>query len=430
MLEKLAEDLSYGIRILRLKVEYKQEMEERLMLATVTDQASDGVITFDASGTIQYVNPSFIKLCGIPANEGVGVSIHDFECSKRNPEFYQAITGAFDTNTVRTGHFVNKSRDGKEHDIDARISPVFDKSGLVVRYVVTVIDVSQEVQLQRQLRQAQKMEALDTLSGGIAHDFNKILANIISLSELGLVKDAADRPVQDNLFKILKETIRGKQLINQFMTISQQREQSKQPLKISEVIRDSIGQLDVTIPSTIELKKDITPGLGVIAGDATQIHQMMSHLCTNASDAMQASGGILEVSLVNMEIPIERICHYPDLIPGEYVKLTITDTGHGIDRNELERIFDPFYTAKTQGKARGLGLSIVHRIIKSHGGSISVNSIVGIGTTFVILLPLIGTLGGQEEKSGEEWKSSSVDQNQPAGAEQAEPVVVATNYQI
>ena len=262
------------------------------------------------------------------------------------------------------------------------------------------------------------------------HDFNNILVNIVSLSEVGLVEDAADRPVQENLFRILRETLRGKQLISQFMTISQQREQPRQSLKISEVIRDSIEQLDVTIPSTIELKKDITPGLGVIAGDATQIHQMMSHLCTNASDSMQASGGILEVSLVNMEIPIERICHYPDLIPGEYVKLTITDTGHGIDRNELERIFDPFYTAKTQGKARGLGLSIVHRIIKSHGGSISVNSIVGIGTTFVILLPLIGTLGGQEEKSGEEWKSSSVDQNQPAGAEQAEPVVVATNYQI
>lgn len=402
LLEKLAEDLSYGIRILRLKVEYKQEMEERLMLATVTDQASDGVITFDASGIIQYVNPSFIKLCGIPASEGVGISIHDFECSKRNPDFYQAMVEAFDTKTVRTGHFVNKSRDGKEHDIDARISPVFDTSGHAVRYVVTVIDVSQEVQLQRQLRRAQKKEALDTFSGGIVHDFNNILANIVSLLEVGLVENAADRPVQENLFQILRETLRGKQLIKQFMTISEQREQPRQPLKISEVIQNSMNLLDVTIPSIIKLKKDITPGLGVITGDETQIHQMMSSLCANASDAMQASGGILEVSLRNMDIPIERVCHYPDLIPGEYVKLTITDTGHGMDRDKLERIFDPFYTTKAQGGGRGLGLSIVHRIIKSHRGSISVNSIVGIGTTFVILLPLIGTLGGQEEKSGEE----------------------------
>ena len=398
LLEELAGDLAYGIKTLRLKSERKQETEERLMRAAVTEQTSDGVITFDASGTIQYLNPSFIKLCGIPADEGVGVSIHDFECSKRNPEFYQAVPVAFETNTIRSGRFVNKDRGGREHDIDARISPVFDESHQVVRYVVTVRDISSEVQLQRQLRQAQKMEALATISGRMAHDFNNILAIIMTNSELGLIEDQEDESVQENLLRIHKAAIRGKKTIKQFMAINQQREKPKQPVKISEVVNASIDLFRTTIASTIKLKNDVTPDLGLIAGDLTQIRQVIMNLCTNARDAMQATGGILEVSLENMEIPIERIHQYPGLIPGNHAKLTITDTGHGMARDELEHIFDPFYTTKGQGKGRGLGLSITYGIIKNHGGIIYVNSIVDVGTTFVILLPLTDILGNQEEK--------------------------------
>jgi len=396
LLTELAEDLSYGIQNLRLKADRKQEIEKGLMLAAVTEQTSDGVITFDASGTIEYMNSSFIKLCGVPADEGIGVSIHDFECSKRNPEFYQAVRETLETKTMRVGRFVNKDRSGNEHDIDARIAPVFEKSGQVGRYVVTVRDVSQEVQLQRQFRRIQKMEALDTLSTGIAHDFDNILENIVCNSELGIIADAADRPVQENLFQILKETLRGKELIKSFKIISQQKEQPQQQIKISEVVSDSIDLLSATIPSIIKLKKDITPGLGLVAGDPTQIHQVIANLCTNATDAIQATGGMLEISLTNMIIPPEWACHYPNLTPGEHARLTITDTGHGMDREDLERIFDPFYTTKVQDNGRGLGLSMVHGIIKNHGGEISVNSIVGIGTTFIILLPVIDPLGEQK----------------------------------
>jgi PAS domain S-box-containing protein len=395
LLTELAEDLSYGIQNLRLKAKQKKEIEKSLMLAAVTEQTSDGVITFNASGTIEYLNSSFIKLCGVPADEGIGVSIHDFECSKRNPEFYQAVQETLETQTMRIGRFVNKDRDGNEHDIDARIAPVLDNTGQVGRYVVTIRDVSQEVQLQRQLRQVQKMEALGTLSGGIVHDFNHIFDNIVRCSEMGIIADAADKPVQEDLFQILKETLHGKELIKSFKTIGQEKEQPQQQIKISEVVRNSVNSLAATIPSIIKLKKDITPGLGMIVGDPAQIHQVITNLCTNATDAMQATGGILEISLTNMMIPVERRCHYPNLLPGEHVRLTITDTGHGMDREELERIFDPFYTT-TQESGRGLGLSMVHGIIKNHGGEISVNSIVGVGTTFVVLLPLVDPLEQQK----------------------------------
>jgi len=388
LLTELANDLSYGIQTLRRDAERKHEMEERLMLAAVTDQASDGIITFGVDGTIQYLNPSFIKLCGISADDALGVSIHDFECSKRNPEFYQAVLDVFKTNTVRTGHFVNKSRDGIEHEIDARISPVVDDSGTVVRYVVTVMDVSQEVELQRQLHQTQKMEALDTLAGGIAHDFSEVLDKIGKCSEFGLVEDAAGRSTQENLLRILKEALKGKKLINQFTTINEQREESKKRINISDVVSQCMEEIDVILPSIIKLHTDITPGLGLVAGDAEQIYQVIKNICSNAVEAMQTTGGILEVGLTNMDIPDSRVCHYTDLNPGDHVKLIITDTGHGMERDELEKIFDPFYTTKESGKGRGLGLSIAHRIIKNHGGDITVNSIVGVGTTFVILLPL------------------------------------------
>jgi len=417
LLAELAEDLSYGIQILRLKAKRKQEMEKSLMLAAVTEQTSDGVITLDASGKIEYLNPGFTKLCGIPANEGIGIPIHNFECSKRNPGFYRAVREALETKTMRVGRFINKDRAGSDHDIDARIMPIFDKSGQVVRYIVTVRDVSQEVELQRQLRQVQKMEALDTLSGGIAHDFNNILENIMSSSEMGLVADANDKPVQESLFQIFKETLRGKELIRSFLDISQQRERPQQQIKISEVVRDSVDSLRATIPSIIKLKKEITPGLGLIAGDPAQIHQVITNLCANATDAMQATGGILEVCLSHMVIPVERISHYPNLTPGEHVKLTITDTGHGMNREELERIFDPFYTTKFQDSGRGLGLSMVHGIIKNHGGEISVNSIIDIGTTFVILLPLVDTLAEQKEKSVMGWNSVTQGQAMSGGIE-------------
>lgn len=390
LLEELAGDLSYGIKTLRLKSERKRETDERFMLATVMDQTSDGIITFDDQGRIQYVNPSFVELCGIPADEGIGVSIHDFECSQRNPEFYKAILGVFATNKVRAGHFINKKRDGTEYDIDARISPVFGDNGQVVRYVATIRDVSHEVGLQRQLRQAQKMEALATLSGGIAHDFNNILAIIITNVEMTLEDIDENSPERKSLELVHKAGLRGKALVKQFLTISRQNEQPQKPVQIGSVIDECFQLLRATLPTTIELRKQIEPDLGLISADPTQINQVLMNLCTNAGDAMREKGGILDISASRAVLNETDIKSYPGLVTGNYIKLVVSDTGHGMSREVLDRIFDPFYTTKTQGKGTGLGLSIVHGIIKNHRGNISVNSINGVGTTFVILLPEIG----------------------------------------
>lgn len=393
LLEELAGDLAYGIKTLRLKTERKREIDERLMLATVMDQTSDGVITFDAEGTIQYINPSFEALCGVPVEESIGVSIHDFECSKRNPSFYQAILGVFTSNKVLTGHFVNKKRDGSEYDIDARVSPVFSDSGQVVRYVAIIRDVSESIGLQRQLRQAQKMEAMATLSGGIAHDFNNILAIIITNMEMTLEDVPEDSPLYGSLELVLKAGLRGKDLVKQFRSISRQNEQPQRTVQLEEIIEECLPMLRATLPTTIELRKHIETESGMIKADPTQINQVIMNLCTNAGDAMHEKGGILDISLNDVQLTAEEIVRYPGLQPGSFIKLIVADTGDGMRRDVLDRIFDPFYTTKLQGKGTGLGLSIVHGIIKNHGGYISVNSIVNIGTTFVILFPRIDGTG-------------------------------------
>ncbi len=397
LLEELAEDLSYGIKALRLKVESQREMEERLMLATVMDQTSDGVITFDAEGTIQYINPSFVALCGIPAEEGIGVSIHDFECSKRNPAFYRALLSVFSGNKNLSGHFVNKKRDGSEYDMDALIAPIFDQHGEVVHYVAIIRDVSEAISLQQQLRQAQKMEAMATLSGGIAHDFNNILAIIITNMEMTLEDIPEDDPLHASMELVLKAGLRGKNLVKQFMTISRQTEQPQKLVKLNEIIDECLPMLRATMPTTIELRMHNETKSGLIAADPTQINQVIMNLCTNAGDAMAAKGGILDISLSDITLVEEDLPRYPGLDPGQYIKLVVADTGHGMSRDVLDRIFDPFYTTKMPGKGTGLGLSVVHGIIKNHRGHIAVNSIVGVGTTFTILFPHVETLEKQDE---------------------------------
>lgn len=389
LLEELAGDLSYGIKTLRLQSEHERELEERLMLAAVMDQTSEGVIIFDRNSTIQYVNPSFEELCGVPANETIGVSIHEFECSQRNPEFYHAILGVFASQRERAGHFINKKRDGREYDIDARIAPVFGKNGQVVRYVATIRDVSQEIGLQRQLRQAQKMEALATLSGGIAHDFNNILAIIITNAEMVLEDTPEESDNHASLELVLKAGMRGKTLVKQFLTISRQNEQPQKPVAVGTIIDECLTLLRATLPTTIELRKQLDSDLPLIAADPTQIHQVFMNLCTNAADAMNENGGILDVVATEVELEDEDIGRYPGLKEGRHVKIIFTDSGEGMSRETLDRIFDPFFTTKTQAKGTGLGLSIAHGIIKNHGGSITVNSLEGVGTTFTLHLPAL-----------------------------------------
>ncbi len=244
---------------------------------------------------------------------------------------------------------------------------------------------------QEQLRQAQKMEAIGTLAGGIAHDFNNILGIILGNTELAINDVPEWNPACLNLEEIINACFRAKDVVRQLLSFSRKTELERKPIKINSIIKDSFKLLRASIPASIEFRQNIPDEPYIISADPTQINQIMINLCTNAAHAMEKKGGIMEVSLEKVTLDKQSVACCNDLTPGRYVKLTVSDTGQGIDSEIKAKIFDPYYTTKEIGKGTGMGLSIVHGIVKNHEGDITVDSNPGKGTTFHIYLPIIET---------------------------------------
>jgi signal transduction histidine kinase/CheY-like chemotaxis protein len=252
-------------------------------------------------------------------------------------------------------------------------------------------------QSERQLQQVMKLQAIGTLAGGIAHDFNNILFPIVGYTELTMDDIPEDSQARKNLEEILKATHRAKELVQQILTFSRQGGQERKPLKIQFLIKEALKLLRATIPSSIEIESKVDENCGPIKGDPTQIHQVIMNLCTNAYHAMQASGGKLEVALKEIDISYETSLERVGMKIGPHLELTVKDSGHGMEPEVLERIFEPYYTTKEQGKGTGLGLSVIHGIVKNHGGDISVSSQPGKGTQFTVYLPVIDEIDEETE---------------------------------
>jgi PAS domain S-box-containing protein len=255
-----------------------------------------------------------------------------------------------------------------------------------------VRDVTSHKKMETQLRQAQKMEAIGTLASGIAHDFNNILMAIMGnaeMAEMGLNNNPENRLIRQSLDQVLKASNRAKDLVKQILTFSRDSEQDRKPVQINLLIEEVLKLLKVSLPENIEIRQDISVDSDTVMADAVQIHQVMMNLCTNAHHAMVKRGGVLAVALKRADLDTGDTMAYPDLKPGPYLKLSVKDTGDGIKREVMGRIFDPYFTTKEKGLGTGLGLSVVHRIIQSHGGWITVESEPGEGTVFEILLPRV-----------------------------------------
>ncbi len=249
----------------------------------------------------------------------------------------------------------------------------------------------EKMELELQLSQKQKMEAVGTLAGGIAHDFNNILGAMQGYLELSLDDVPEESDVRDNLEHIMSCVNRASKLVKQILTFSRkdQQEQEKEPVKISSIIKEVLGMLRSSLPTTIKIRRKIHANSSMVLADSTQIHQVLVNLCTNASHAMQGADGLLEVSLEDVNLESETRIGDEHLGPGNFVKLSISDSGCGMEKEVVERIFEPFFTTKKVNEGTGLGLSVVHGIIKNHDGAITVSSTPGEGTTFDIFLPKI-----------------------------------------
>jgi len=244
-------------------------------------------------------------------------------------------------------------------------------------------------QSERQLQQVLKIQAIGTLAGGIAHDFNNILFPIVGYTELTLDEVAADSPAHQNLEEVLKAAHRAKDLVQQILTFSRQSGQEREPLRVQYIVKEALKLLRATIPSTIEITHHLKEDCGAVLGDATQIHQVIMNLCTNAYQSMQKTGGKLEIQLTEVDISYADTIERVGLKPGRHLRLTVKDEGCGMEAAVIDRIFEPYYTTKAQGKGTGLGLSVIHGIVKNHGGDITVSSVSGQGSTFHVYMPLI-----------------------------------------
>ncbi len=243
--------------------------------------------------------------------------------------------------------------------------------------------------LEAQLRRAQKMEAIGTLAGGIAHDFNNILAGVTGFAELGL-RDCKDPEVAAQHFReILHAGSRARELVGQILTFSRHRDQPRQPLQLAQTVEDALRILRVAVPATVSLTVTSEPGLPAVLADATHVHQLVSNLVTNAWHAIGPAQGRIALTLAKFDVDESFSRTHPDLRPGRYIRLSISDTGHGMSPEVAERIFEPFFTTKASDRGTGLGLSVVHGVMQSCDGAIIVESEPGGGTTFHLYFPTL-----------------------------------------
>jgi signal transduction histidine kinase len=296
--------------------------------------------------------------------------------------------------SVRKGYersrLLIENREYREHleaEIKKRTAELEDRTFALERANKRLQEeITEHRRTEAQLRHSQKMEAIGTLAGGIAHDFNNILFPIVGYTQMTMDDVSQDSIAWQNLQNILKAARRAGNLVNQILAFCRGEEHDPKPLTLHLIVQEALILLGSTLPATIEIRKNISKICRPVSADPTQIHQMVMNLCANAYHAMRGTGGVLEV-ILDEASPDPDV--YPEIPPGSYIRLTVSDTGHGIPKSHITRIFDPYFTTKPVGEGSGLGLSMVHGIVRSHNGHISVHSEAGKGTRFDIWLPMI-----------------------------------------
>ncbi len=382
-------------------------IESEKKFRSIFENGVEGFFQSTPEGVFTRVNPAFAKMFGYTSpkeliseisNIAKEIYVNDEDRCR-----YKQLLGK--AGYVEEFEFRARCKDGSYIWVSDNTRAICDEHGTVIRFEGNVSDITERKQaeterlnLQAQLQQAQKMEAIGTLAGGIAHDFNNILAAILGYSEIARDELSVGDPIRKDLDLVIRSCDRAADLVNQILTFSRQGEDDCRPLKIQFILKEVLKLLRATLPATIELKENISVKCGSILADPNQIHQVMMNLCTNAKAAIGEKIGALSVSLSEIQINHSNIvADCPELPYGTYIDLDISDTGSGMDGLTRSKIFDPFFTTKEKEKGTGLGLAVVHGIIKQHKGGITVASEPGQGTTFHVYIPVVEKVAHVEQ---------------------------------
>jgi PAS domain S-box-containing protein len=355
---------------------------------SLAENSTDIIIRFDKENRHLFVNPSVKRVLSLDPEDFIGKSHRGLGFpSDEYIHWERAIQQVFETGKSFDNVLQSKRENGCV-TIDLRLYPEFSEDGKVRTVLGIARDVTKEKFTEAQLRHAEKMEAIGTLAGGIAHDFNNLLQAILGYGEIILLNKKEDDRDFEKLQRIIKAAKRGSELTSQLLTFSRKVESRLQPLALNHIIENIQTMMDRTIPKMIKIEYHLSPNLLNINADASQMEQMLINLAVNARDAMPR-GGTLAITTENVIVNEDNPPPYPEIALGEYVQLTVSDTGQGIDIDTLQYIFDPFFTTKELGKGTGLGLSTVYGNVKNHHGHIICYSELNRGTTFKIFLPAI-----------------------------------------
>ena len=373
-----------------------RESEERFRLLT---QASfEGIVIHD-KGKILLANDRYYELFGYEPHELAG---KDAISLTATPDSVRRIRECIAEGNPGPYEVTGKKKDGTIFPMEIW-SRMFRYQAQTAR-MAAIRDITEKKKLEGELHHVLKMESIGTLAGGIAHDFNNIVGIILGNAELAMDDVPEWNPARHNLEEILTASRRAKDVVRQLLSFARKTKLEKKPTNILPIVKDSLKLLRSSIPTSIELRQNKAKNVDTILADPTQINQVLINLCTNADHAMP-DGGVIVVTLKNVELDEEAAAQYTDLNPGRYVNLVVSDTGHGISLEEFDRIFDPYFTTKELGKGTGMGLAVVHGIVKGHNGLITVESELGKGTTFNIFFPAVEKEAMVETETGEELPS-------------------------
>jgi PAS domain S-box-containing protein len=366
---------------------------EKRFRELIEDVSEISIQGYDEERRVIFWNPASEKIYGYTEQEALGRKLEDLiipDAMRNDVIMFHQRWVAYGEK-IPAGTLCLKNKEGK--DVHVFSSHLMQETHRGKEMFCIDVDMTpvrkmekEKKELQAQLQQAQKMESIGTLAGGIAHDFNNILFPILGYAEILLEDVSEDSPFRKNLHEIHTSALRASALVKQILTFSRQDKHTKKPMKPQPVIKEALKLIRSTIPTTIAIKQDIRMNCGIIDADPTQIHQIVMNLTTNAYHAMD--GGVITVSLREVELG-EPDSVQANVKPGVYACLTVADTGTGIPREVEEKIFFPFFTTKKNGKGTGMGLAVVHGIVKNMHGGIRVNSTEGRGTDIHIYLPVV-----------------------------------------